>query len=362
MQLLQNIWNGILDLVKLVVIPDWGALIALLPVFMGAVVIVFFIGRILQYRRLGPRRRRPGRITPVTPPGIHMPGPTYAPFLAAFGTFLLLLGLVWGGPLLVTGIVVLLLTLLYWGREALVEYDHVAGDHPQLPAIVHEGPPPGVHMPGPSFRPILGATGVAILFAGLVFGGWVLAVGLIFTIVALLGWLGDARKEYRQVVRADATGHLENEPPPAWPKTFVTIFAILFIVSVALTAGWFPPRSASGGTAGAGGSAAPSGGPGGSGGPGAGGLAITASNIKFDVSTLATAADKPFKITFDNKDAGVNHDVDILDGTGAKVFDMKDFTGPAVKTVDVPALKAGTYKFECSIHPALMNGQLTVGG
>jgi len=41
---------------------------------------------------------------------------------------------------------------------------------------------------------------------------------------------------------------------------------------------------------------------------------------------------------------------------------MKDFPGPAMKTVDVPALKAGTYKFECSIHPALMNGQLTVGG
>ena len=38
MQLLQQIWNGILDLTKLLVIPDWGALIALLPVFMGVVV------------------------------------------------------------------------------------------------------------------------------------------------------------------------------------------------------------------------------------------------------------------------------------------------------------------------------------
>jgi hypothetical protein len=361
-QLLQNIWNGILDLVKVFVIPDWGSLIALLPVFMGVVVIVFFVGRVLQLRRLGPRRRRPGRITPVTPPGVHMPGPTYAPFFGAVGTFLLLLGLVWSGPLLVLGLVSLILGLLYWGREGLREYDHVAGAHPQLPAIVHEGPPPGVHMPGPSFRPFLGALGVAVLFAGLVFGGWVLAIGLLFTIVSLLGWLNDARKEYRNVVQADTTGHLENEPAPAWPKTLLTVFALLFVASVALTAGWFPPRSAAGGTTGPGGSAAPSGGPAGSGGPGAGGLTLTASGIKFDQKTLTAPADKAFKITLDNKDAGTNHDVDILDASGAKVFDMKDFTGPDVKTVDVPALKAGTYKFECSIHPALMNGQLTVGG
>ena len=362
MQLLQQIWNGILDLTKLLVIPDWGALIALLPVFMGVVVMVFFLGRLVQYRRLGPRRRRPGRIKPVTPPGIHMPGPTYAPVLGAIGVFLLFAGLVFSGMLLIIGLIALVLSALYWGREGLVEYDHVAGDHPQLPPVAHPGPPPGVHMPGPSFRPFLAALGVFVLFAGLVFGGWVLAVGVVFTIATLLGWLNDARKEYRQVVRADTTGHLENEPAPSWPKTLLSVFAFLVVVAVALNAGWFPPRSAAGGSVGPGGSAASSGGPAGSGGPGPGGLAITASVIKFDVSTLATPADKPFKITFDNKDDKTNHDVDILDAAGTKVYDMKDFPGPAVKTFDVPALKAGTYKFECSIHPALMIGQLTVGG
>ena len=44
------------------------------------------------------------------------------------------------------------------------------------------------------------------------------------------------------------------------------------------------------------------------------------------------------------------------------MFDGKDFPGPAVKTYDIPALKAGTYKFFCSIHPTLMNGELTIGG
>jgi plastocyanin len=84
--------------------------------------------------------------------------------------------------------------------------------------------------------------------------------------------------------------------------------------------------------------------------------------VSFDVKALATAADKPFKITFDNEDAGTSHDWDVLDASGKKVFDIKDFPGVATKTFDVPALAAGTYKFECSVHPALMNGQLTVGG
>jgi plastocyanin len=358
MELLQQIWNGILEVTSHLVIPDWGSLIVLLPAYMGIVVVVFFVGRIVQYRRLGPRRRRPGRIKPVTPPGVHMPGPTYAPIFAAIGAFLLFLGLVFGGLVLVLGAVALVLTLLYWGREGLTDYDHVAGDHPQLPAVVHAGPPPGVHMPGPSFRPFLASLGVAVLFAGLVFGGFVLVVGVVFTIVALLGWLADARKEYRQVERADVTGHLENEPAPAWPRTLLTTFAVVGVIAVVLTAGWFPPRTVVGES---GGSPAPSGGPAGSGGPGGGGLAITASGVKFDVATLDAPADKPFTIHFDNKDAGTPHDVDILDGSGAKISDNKDFPGPGVRDYAIPALKAGTYKFECSIHPTLMNGQLTVG-
>ena len=362
MELLQSAWNSILDLTKLLVIPDWGALIALLPVFMAVIVIVFFVTRIIQFRRIGPRRRRPGRIKPVTPPGVHMPGPTYAPVFAAIGTFLLLLGLVFGGTILLLGLIALVLTLLYWLAEGLRLYDRDIGPTaPDLPPAVHEGPPPGVHMPGPSFRPILASLGVAVLFAGLVFGGWVLAVGILFTIVALLGWLNDARKEYKQVVRADTTGHLENEPAPGWPKAVLTVFTFLIVVAVALNAGWFPPRSAAGSPV-AGGSPAPSG-PAGSGGPGPapGGIAIAASGVKFDVATLSAPADKPFQIAFDNKDAGTPHDVDILDGSGKKVFDGKDFPGPAQKTYDVPALAAGSYKFECSIHPSLMSGTLTVG-
>jgi hypothetical protein len=79
MELLQQIWNGILDLTKLLVIPDWGSLIALLPVFTGIIVLVWIAYVVVRYRRIGPRRRRPGRIPPPPPAGVHMPGRSFSP-------------------------------------------------------------------------------------------------------------------------------------------------------------------------------------------------------------------------------------------------------------------------------------------
>ena len=89
-------------------------------------------------------------------------------------------------------------------------------------------------------------------------------------------------------------------------------------------------------------------------------LDLVAQNVKFDTAALSAPANTPFTIHFDNRDAGTNHDVDILDASGAKVFDGKDFPGPAAQDYGVGPLPAGTYKFECSIHPALMFGTLTV--
>ena len=98
-------------------------------------------------------------------------------------------------------------------------YDHDLGVRTatELPAVASEGPPPGVHMPGPSFRPFLGAVGTGMLMLGLVFGGWLLAAGVIALVATLVGWLIDAREEYVKTVEADTTGHLENMPAAADP-------------------------------------------------------------------------------------------------------------------------------------------------
>jgi plastocyanin len=360
--MIEQIWNGILEFTSQFVIPDWGSLISLLPVFVSILVVLFFARVALAYATAGPKRRGGGRQKPVAPAGIHMPGGSFAPVLAGIGSFMLFLGLVFGGTLLLVGVIILMLTLLYWGREALVDYDHLAGRHAELPAVVHEGPPPGVHMPGPSFRPILASTAVAILFAGLVFGGWLLGVGVLFTIITLLGWLNDARKEYRQVVAADRTGHLQNEPAPRWPKAVMSLMAVSLVAAVVLDAGWLPPRSATGAEpdASAGGPG-PSGAPGSSGEPaGPGPLTVVAALVKFDKTTLNVPAGEPFRLTLDNQDAGTPHDIDILTGDDV-VFDGPDFPGVDARTYDVPALEAGTYTFICSIHPQLMTGELVAG-
>ena len=107
----------------------------------------------------------------------------------------------------------------------------------------------------------------------------------------------------------------------------------------------------------------PSGEPGGSGEPPPGGgpvIGLVAVSVQFNQEELEAPANAPFTIQLDNQDAGTPHDVDILDEAGTKVFDGKDFNGVATQDYAVPPLDPGTYVFECSIHPDLMNGTLTV--
>jgi cytochrome c oxidase subunit II len=97
-----------------------------------------------------------------------------------------------------------------------------------------------------------------------------------------------------------------------------------------------------------------------SGGPQGPVVNVTAEGVKFLETSIQAPADSPFTIHFDNRDAGTPHDVDIVDGSGQKVVDNKDFPGPAVRDYPVEGLPAATYQFICSIHPTLMTGTLTV--
>jgi plastocyanin len=351
------LWHSILDLLSKVVIPDWDELIALLPLGLAGLVILWFAFTIRRFATVGPARRAPARLTPIAPPDIHMPGPSYAPIFAAAGAAALLWGMVVGGNALLVGALALVLTLLYWGREAIRDYDH-ATHAETLPAVVHAGPPPGVHMPGPSFRPLLGAIGTTALMAGLVVGGWVLAAGAVILVATLVGWLVDARAEYAKTEEADQTGHLENIPAPGWPRGLLQGAAVIFVLAALIQTGVIPPKDSNTAT-GPGGSPAPSG----SVEPPGTAFTVVAKGITYDTHSLVAPADTAFTIEFKNQDpSGVAHDIDIRAADKTTVMQNQEVVnGGTAATYNYDALPAGEYVFICSIHPIpSMTGALTV--
>jgi hypothetical protein len=55
------------------------------------------------------------------------------------------------------------------------------------------------HLPGPSFWPILLALGISMSLIGVITKLAVLIIGLLITLIALGGWIRDARRDYREL-------------------------------------------------------------------------------------------------------------------------------------------------------------------
>ena len=88
---------------------------------------------------------------------------------------------------------------------------------------------------------------------------------------------------------------------------------------------------------------------------------ISASNSSsFDQATVTAPAGAEFVIHFDNKESGVPHNVALNAAGGAVAVTGEIITGPAEADYVVPALDAGEYTFQCSVHPN-MTGTLTAG-
>jgi plastocyanin len=372
MEKLQQLWNAILDLTAKLVIPDWGALVGLLPIALLAAVVLWLFWLVWAYTHVGPRRRGFDRRLNVPPPGVHAPGPSFAPFFGAVGTALVLFGLVAGPVAALLGTAALVLALLYWLREGMRDYEHVAGSGTMAVTVQHGGPPPGVHVPGPTFLPFTSAVGFAVLLAGLVVGGWMILAGLICLIIALVGWWRAARTEYRLTEEADRTGHLRNAPAPGFPLRTFALFTILIVAAAILQAGILPPKGSSGSGGSAVGSPAAGGSSGGSG-PAASGAAsgsptagkpaadvtIVAQAIAFTITEVTGPAGRPFTIALENQDQGTPHNVAIRKADGSEAFKGEIFNGIATKVYQVPALPAGQYPFVCSVH-SNMTGTLTL--
>ena len=63
-------------------------------------------------------------------------------------------------------------------------------------------PPPAgehIHLPGPSFEPILLAAGITIALIGVTFGLAILVGGLILTIAVIARWIRGARREMAEL-------------------------------------------------------------------------------------------------------------------------------------------------------------------
>jgi cytochrome c oxidase subunit 1 len=68
--------------------------------------------------------------------------------------------------------------------------------HP-TPAGGHEAEgPPAIHLPPPSYWPLVLAVGIALALAGMVLSVAVVAVGLVIMVVAIVAWVRDARREF----------------------------------------------------------------------------------------------------------------------------------------------------------------------
>jgi type IV secretory pathway TrbD component len=65
-----------------------------------------------------------------------------------------------------------------------------------------DSPPPAsedIHLPGPSYVPIVTAAGIAIAIVGLVLSSIAFAIGVVILVVALAIWIRSARQEMAEL-------------------------------------------------------------------------------------------------------------------------------------------------------------------
>jgi hypothetical protein len=66
-------------------------------------------------------------------------------------------------------------------------------------ALEPDTPPAGeeIHLPGASLQPVLLAFGITIALVGVTLGIFLLISGLILTVVVIIRWISDTRREMR---------------------------------------------------------------------------------------------------------------------------------------------------------------------
>jgi len=65
---------------------------------------------------------------------------------------------------------------------------------PQVPPVGEE-----IHIPGPTIQPLLLAVGIALAIVGITIGYAMLIPGLIITVLVVIRWIRDARREMAEL-------------------------------------------------------------------------------------------------------------------------------------------------------------------
>jgi plastocyanin len=89
---------------------------------------------------------------------------------------------------------------------------------------------------------------------------------------------------------------------------------------------------------------------------------ISADDLAFDVSTIEATAGEGFTINFTNNESQPHNVAVYTEEGGEAIVQGEVITGPDATTqIGVEGLDAGTYYFQCDVHPE-MNGTIVVSG
>jgi plastocyanin len=86
---------------------------------------------------------------------------------------------------------------------------------------------------------------------------------------------------------------------------------------------------------------------------------IVGDDLAFDTTQLETAIGQTLSMTFDNREAGIAHNLHVEGtATGDATTDIEE--GPTTQTLAVSFDEAGEFEYFCDVHPQQMRGTITV--
>ena len=88
-------------------------------------------------------------------------------------------------------------------------------------------------------------------------------------------------------------------------------------------------------------------------------IILVAQNITFDQDILTVPVGEEVTVTYEPLDSGVSHNLHVI-VSSERNFSTVITSGPVTQTLTFTINEAGTYTFQCDVHPDVMNGTLTV--